>query len=334
MRFECEDIGDAARICASIGLGREGGFVDIEAKDNALTMRAREYDVWAQASVPASTPEAGRACVSARDFSHIARGSVSADCSHHHLSVRSRGTFSLPTVDAQVEVSGLDGGVEIDGGLAAIQGLVSFCDPNHVSANCHGVGFINGRAMAGNGVVYASIPCGGGNGQIVPASVMRAMPKAGRLFLSDDTWRVEAEGVKVGGQVLGDRFPDLTKQIGDAEPFAEFDANDLRDAISAASLGRAQEVVVSFDGASATVSGDRFTGAHVDTKAEFGCNAGRATCLFSVKQVERILGLYSGRTVFLSCDGRMFKFTPVGTGQFAVVGLLRDLRNDIPGVEP
>lgn len=332
MRFECDDISAAAKMCSQVNQGRDGGFVWIEAKDNTVSLCARAFDLWVIASVEASTPDHGSACVSARDFAHIARGKMTASLDGPAMKIQSGGRFSLPVTDAGIESPDVPDGVEIDGGLAALRGLAGFCDPNHINPMCHGVGFINGRAIAGNGVVYASVPCGGGDGQIVPASCLRALPKEGRLFLGDDGWRVEAEGLRAGGQVLGDSFPDITKQIGEAESFAQFDADDLRSAISAASLRRAQEVVVEFDGAVARVSGSRFEGAHVDTSAEFGCDASIASCLFSVKQVDKILALYSGKTVTLSCDGRMFKFCPAGTGAFAVVGMLRDPRNSIPGV--
>ena len=336
MKFTCEDPSAAIKSVLSVVKKHHSPVlagVRIEAKDNMVTFTCTDAQTWATATVDAAVSVGGGCVVSAKDLSVACVGMCDFEISGDALKLKSVGRFAFPLIDGAFPDSPtVFNEVEIEGGLDSIRSLSKFTDTSASSPMLHGVGFLGGYGTAYDGRVFMAKSATGGSGQIVHADAYLVAPKSGgRLFIGDGAWRIEAARFSAVGLMMEGSCLDFSRINHDGDVIASFDADRALSAARLACLGRANEVVISFGACGGKIQPDKFDGAHVDAPTSFDCDGIDATIVMKSKQFDRVMAEFSGSVVEFRCDGRSVKFSPAGGSGFALIGMIADARNSIPG---
>lgn len=304
--------------------------VRIKAGDNALILTGTDMDTTVIAKCEAAVSDPGEACVNAADLKAIIarmKGpiSVSGDLTLESGSAK----LTLPTLtDAFPDAAKPKDEKEIVGGVETFIACVQFASTEEVKWHIGGVIFDTDTAVATNGVSFYATPCEGGAGQIVPHQAKPVFDKiGGRLFLGDGTWRVESEGCQAIGKLV-DAPPVGWRRINfDRKPFSRVSADALTEAVEAVTVGRAAWVCLAPSGESYIVSGDRFTGSHIEGSFTVPTEGFPQGFVCETKNLLKVLAAYGGQNIALSTDGGVLKIST--DRAFSLLMPMRDARTQL-----
>lgn len=199
---------------------------------------------------------------------------------------------------------------EVEGWAGALTFCADFCGHGDIRHYLNGVTFEAGAAVSGDGARLGSLPVTySGPRIIIPVEAIPAIMKAagenGRLFLGTTAWRVEAENTALAGKIIdGDFTPGWRKLLpGEDQTWLSCEADALLDAVKAAGLGQAREILLRVTGPDLVVIGERFDGPVSGCATAIPCDGvdGRAIC-FSTKLLTATLTALKGRVISFAGD--------------------------------
>ena len=336
MRFQCPDIGDAAKRCAAAVSRPVGSIVDavrITAKDNSVTLMTRGRNAWVSCTVEAAVSEAGAVCVDAADLARIAHGAIDVSSDNTGLTISGSGQFKLPIMEGELPEPPQRAETEREVSTSAFLRLAPFCNPSSHSERDMGVSFEGGIAIAGHGAMFAATKHEDGPQALIPADIARLIPKDARLFCDSTNWRCEAEGYRACGPLISAEFGNIQSAILGAQSVSQFDADEALETAILATAGRAGELVLSFDAESLSLSGSRFTGLHIETEARLRAEGHCARVVLPSAQLQKALKHLSGSVIDLRVSSRAAQFKAAGSDDYVLIGMTRDTRNDLSFME-
>lgn len=307
--------------------------VMIEARDNSLRVIASDHDTEAHAKLEAAVQVAGKACVNAADLRAIVKpmaGHIDATLSASGLLLAcGPSRMSLPIIAGSLpRLPKPEGEVEVIGGVEAYLSCVDFAATDETRWHQRGVNFHDGFASALDGASFFCTPCDGGGGQIVPAQAKGIISKVGgRLFLSGDKWRVEAQGLMAMGRLIDHPPTEWRKFCPDADGPHKLDAGALLDAVSAVTVGRAAWTAIEATDGGLRVSGDRFKGAHIEGSYELPCAGFDQSLVVDTRILSKSLEPFRGQEVTFSTNGQLVRLD--GSNGFSIFAPLRDARTQL-----
>lgn len=311
--------------------------VHLTAKDNTLRCVGVGNNMEAIGRQEAAVFAPGTASVNARD----ATSACAALTGYVHIETTERGlcfsgagcAATLPITRDEFDFDRMErprGEVEIEHGTDLLRRAAPFCARDDLREFTQGVGFDGDHAIATDGARMYISPAKGGNG-IIPMSAIPIIAKiGGRLFMSETSWRAEAENIQATGRLLSDQTPDWRRLISPGRTVATCEADDLSDAIKSASLGRAREVFFETHAGSLRVSGERFDGTSPESFAEISADGCDGAFLLNCTYIQKILAPFSGCVINLLDNGNTILIQPEGRDDFALIGLVRDVRQRLP----
>lgn len=307
--------------------------VRIAAKDNSLRLITTNYEIEAHAIVEAATQDAGHACVNARDLLFALKsisGCVDLSLSPNGLSVSCGSALSILPVRSEEfpRLQPPSDMEEIIGGVEAFLTCCSTASKDPARWHLGGVAFNGETAFGTDGKSARFCPVQGGAGRIIPAGAQAIISKLkGQLFVSDRLWRLEQENRTVIGQLLDAGVVDVEK-LPHGLPLAwTCDATELRQAIEAASFGRAEYVVLSRSSCGISVAGERFGGAHISATREVSATGNGATIVCSVSSLLAVIKDVKGE-LHVHTNGSVVEFHAENLRGLSMV--IRDNRNTAP----
>ncbi len=295
--------------------------VEIVAQDNALTLRGTNHRIEAQARCPAAVTGASKMCVSAVDLKAVIGrlpGVVEVEWADD-LNVKGEMIIRNPKLTMKIPVTHGDlprrarpqNEEEVEGGVAAFLAAVPFASKDETKWTQGGVFFDGKFAVATNSKSLIATPVYGGKGQCVPFSAQRIMQKiGGRLFLGDDSWRVEADGFHACGATVDTQMIDWHRIDFDSAPFMTIDREEAITAVESVTVGRSRMVHFGASGGGYVLSGEDF-GDKRPLLGEYILGGDGSPLSFSASTAETIqcLRALDSETVALSTNGRAVKIT-------------------------
>jgi hypothetical protein len=310
--------------------------VQITAADNTLRLIATDMEIEAHAQVEASIPEGGKCCVNAADFKYAisaANDLIEFSVSDEGLAIAGRHSRAvLPVrVDEFPRLPRPDQMEEIEGGVRAFLACVPAASKDESFWHLTGVGFNGESAVGSNGKNARMFPASGGSGQMVPARAKAIISKIkGRLFVGEALWKIENQDRVVVGKLIDSKCPDLSKLPQDLPLVWNCSAEDLASAIDAVSFKRAAFVLMSGAPQGIQLSGEKFTGTHIDTRADIKADGPGATVVCSVSSMAVSLEGMSG-DLEVKTNGSAIEIL---SGQLrAMCTVISDHRNTAPEAE-
>lgn len=309
--------------------------VKIDAKDARVTAIGTDNIITAYATATASVSAAGTACINFADLDAVVkrmRGVVSAEMTDAGLLLKSdRASLTIPALVGEFPpMSKPEDEAEIEGGALAIAECLPFASTEQAKPHIAGVNFSHGHAVGTTGTIFYATPCEGGQDQTVPVEGCTIINKiGGRLFLSDRTWRVEADGRGATGLLIDHPYVDWQRIAFDAETAVSFDADEALAAINMATVGRAFEVVFRSKDGTAAFSGDKFSGMRIDGESRIPCDGLDLCFVSNAKFLERALTPFSGAVVNVSVNAPIIKLTAEARAGWAFLSTLSDNRTEL-----
>lgn len=206
-------------------------------------------------------------------------------------------------------------GAEIANGIAALQTCVKSAATEETRAYLCGVFFDGECGVATNGVVLTRVPATGTASATIPAiaipAALAACGGAGRLFIGENAWRIEAEGVTFTGAVLAaGQYPDYRRIIGTPDAYWEADADGLVEAIGAATLDRAARAVLRCAGGEVAITGEGYDGQDCVSQASARMDGPETfAATFAAKLLLLGLAPHKGRIVKVGRQDMVYHFS-------------------------
>lgn len=245
---------------------------------------------------------------------------------------RSRATMpGLPEAQFPAALD-TSGGAEIDGAAPALAAFAER-DPGRAEF-LRGVTLSESRAIATDGSIIAAMPI---DAKGVSAGIPREMLSAasaelkdgGRLFVVDRAWRVEGEGFRLSGKLLGQPpHAEILRVASPAPRIGEADADDMRSAAALATVGGAREILLRAEEGEMTLEGRRFDTPSAATSSSLRYDGGAWACVLSAGYVHAALRLLSGSVVEIGADHGTMSLTAGDTT--ARIFAIRSHENDLP----
>lgn len=284
----------------------------IAATDTGLQITGTNLDMTARASCQASVSQPGVSVASADDLlkwlTAAPAGSLieaTGDGNKLHLSA-GRLSLSLPVFEPEAFTlpSAVDGCVEIPGGAAALAMVSDFHSREETRYYLNGVAFNQGHAVATDGHRAGVYPCAHDVDGIIPYKAFPLIFGAGetaRLFLGENSWRVEAENLTITGKTIDGAFPDWTRIIPAHGDTMQVDADALMAACNAVTLGRATAVrLIGSDGVMRIEADKWGIGGAAGSTAEISMEGADFRALVSKSYLDDALKQFSGEVVTVS----------------------------------
>ncbi len=337
----------AAVTAAQMGCGAAGktipilGCLMIKAANNALAISGSDMDVWATGKCEAAVSGPGQAAVNAE-----ALGALINSCPAGALVEFSLKGLTLTVTAGRIKATFVcmhpedfpvftppDAPREVLDAKAALEFCTLAAEMDQGRPQMQGVSFQRNSAVGTNGQKLAVYPLPyDGVAATVPLqyipSILKAIGDAGRLFLGETVWRVEAEGISMSGKLIGLEFPDFTRIIPQGDVWMQCDADALLAAVRTATLGRSRDVLLRVAGPDLVVEGYGWTMSAAEScEAAIGCDGtdGTAAC-FAADYLQELLGGMAGRVIsFTAKDEDMApqKITAAGFAGFTALAQKR-----------
>lgn len=309
--------------------------VHLSAKDGWLVAASSNLDIFTRARCEASVSDPGECCTNYDDLKAVAtrlRGNVKLELSKEGLVISVEGVRLVLPISSEEfpSFSAPKEEVEIIDGVAAMAACVPFAATEETRYNLRGVTFDSDHAVGTDGKQFYCTTSSGGKGQIVPSDAAPAIAKiGGRLFLSNTTWRVEAENTHAAGRLVDANPVDWQRVLIHDEPFTELFADDLISAVEMATTGRADWVICEGRKGKYVVSGDRFKGLHIESAVDAPCEGEPQSFVTSTRILRSALKPFAGRKVSIASDGERIRVQPTQGGDFAIFMSMRDTRSNL-----
>lgn len=325
------------------------GCLRIKAADNSLRLTGTDGTTFAFARCDGAVADAGDVAVDAaplKAFLAAVAGPVSLSEVDGKLTLSASGAEAMlmasdPRDMPSVSKPGSE--TEID----AVDAM-TFCAPyvekdiqNSVYSAYAGLR-IDAQSVSAVGdhrklIAHASITGGPDEVSVIPGAALPAALKAlkgGRLFLSPNSWRVEAEDRSLAGRTMEPYAANLRPIIEGRGPVvATCDADDLRDAIAVAALGGAPDCRFDVSEGDLTLTGEERGNAFMGRRT-ITADGRAATFILPMTQMSTAARSLSGSVIEIATDGRAAIYlSPIGTDRSIVVQLLLDHRTQLPSAE-
>jgi len=285
----------------------------IKGSDNHLTLQGASVEIMAAAKCEATVTEAGASSADAADLIKWLQVtptgcliSGEGDATQLSLSAgRMAATFpAFPRDDFPVMARAE--GEEIEGGVAAILECLPFVVKSEARPQLSGV-HLDARGAIAVSVINGTAACSifrdgsPGPGATIPlegcSAIVKAAKGGGRLFVGENVWRVEAEGLHMTGPLSGLAFPDARRLAGETIAACIVDADSLSGAIEAVTISGGRAVSLKA-GDEMELSGDGLSPGVRAATASITCDTiAPFTQAFSAPVIKRALQPFSGRVV-------------------------------------
>lgn len=298
------------------------GCLLMQASDTGLSVFATNLDSWVTAKCAAATADAGVAVVNAAQL--VAWLNATPKGKLIKCIVGDRAVFTAGRMTASFEVlDRLDFPIpisnacpnEVIGGIKAMATCLPYVSSEEARYYLNGVAVSQGHVVATNSHMVCAVDVSAPDdwAAIIPTPAVRQIIQsspAARLWIGENQWSCEDEGVTMGGKLIDGTFPDWTRAMPrDLGAVAEFDADDMMlaaNAVVMASNERSRAVAMVAANGNITLScrGEAMTATavvpHDGGAFEFGINQ---------KYLSIAAGTFSGNVVRWAQDSGLVVMT-------------------------
>ncbi|MGL4811871.1 MAG: DNA polymerase III subunit beta [Beijerinckiaceae bacterium] len=294
----------------------------IEATDTGGKVVASDLDQWITVSAKAAVSQPGSTCLPAHQLeSWLAATPKGALISlevvdDRAVLVAGSATASFGTLyseDFPVPAA-RDTPVEVPSAIPALAMCLPYVSNEETRYYLNGVALSGGHAVATNGYIGCAVDigCALEHAPIIPTDAVRQIiqssPSA-RLFMGENTWACEDEGVLMGGKLIDGVYPDWSRVFASGGNSVSVDADAMSDAIKLAQVAsgeRARAIVLTSNGQSLSVD---CRGEAMTSGSSVPCADGEFRVGMNSKYALTAMATFAGRVVNMMVDA---KGGPVG----------------------
>lgn len=313
-----------------------------EAADRLLlTGSCREIEVTAEAK--AAITQIGTTLVNAADIKAVVAASpkggiLTIDATETDMTITGKGvSVRLMTIDPiNFPQATSDANDEVVSDIDILGLCAPFAATSEVRFNIHGVCIDGDAAVAtdSNMIARTSVHCAR-SGAIIPIQAIPVIRKlngeSGRLWVGETSWRIEAEGVRACGRLIDGKFPGNWRSlICDGVDLFKVGADAMTAALTASTLGRAEQIVLCAASNGVSLSGEKFKGGHIEAKIDCIANIeADFTVVISASKLRAALGAFGDVDIsFSAYDGKLR--LDADNGLTAAMTVLLDRRTSLP----
>ncbi|MGL4635426.1 MAG: DNA polymerase III subunit beta [Beijerinckiaceae bacterium] len=276
MRFQAErtDLLSAIKRACGVVPSRTAlpvlSHVLIDGTDTGVKVSASSLDEWITVDARAAVFEPGSVCIPAQQLlawlTAAAKGALIEFCMEGYRAIMRAGAATvsfatLPPSNFPV-ILPRDTPTEVEGAIPAMMLCLPYVSEEEVRYFLNGVAISYGHAVGMNGHIGCFVDIGAAEGVsvIVPTSAVRQIIQCGpnaRLFVGQNMWACEDEGVLLGGKLIDGVFPDWRGFMPAGGTDVLVDADAVIEAVSIvqiASGDRARAIVIKGDGERMNIS--------------------------------------------------------------------------------
>lgn len=348
MRFEAEyaPLMDAIRFASSAVKRSYIPVLDclnISAGDARVTIAGTDMDSRAVAKCAAAVQDGGEINVDASrlaGFLSASKGDlIGFESDGETVRVRcgrSSATFSV-NPDPFPTFGKPEDEIEIPGGINALVDCAPFAKDG-ARLMMGGVAFSRGYAIGADGPQIAAkkLAVTPDESVMVPlVAIPLARKCGGRLFLSDRTWRAEADGRAVIGKTLADhKLARVEMMAAATTPLGDVDPAEISAALDALSGAGASVVILSRGPDGTTLEGENFDGAAREARVPISMAGGPAfSAVIKIPLLKLHMAFFSEPvSLFAGNAGNGFLLMRLGDDSTAL-GLWGHERNALPAME-